>query len=502
MGIRAQDLENENLETARQKAEAAMGGSDPKAVVDGMVDIAQSAAGKAAKQAMEETLALFEELRSETDQNVIMERGGLRRLSQKETEFYQKYIAAASSRNPRQEVNNLDVVMPQTVIEAVFEDMGTEHPLLSRIDFTYSGAAIKMVTNTNGYQEAAWGPLCSDIVQELTSGFRQIEATLYKLSAFIPVCKAMLDLGPAWLDRYVRRVLGIALLNGWERGIVMGNGKDQPIGMIRQVGDDVTTTGGVYPEKAAIKVTDFSLATFGNLVSILAAGPNGNPRPVNDLILLVNPQDYYQKIGPATRMLTANGTYVDVTPYPMDIIQSVVLPRGKAVFGIAKRYQAFAGMNEDGRIEYSDDYRFLEDERVYIIKTYGNGFPLDNNAFLLLDISGLKPATYHVTVENPGEPSADAELSDLKIGSLSLSPAFSASTTSYTATTSNATNTINAIPADAGAAIQVLVNDEEINNGTAAAWQNGSNTVKITVTAPDGTTTTPYTVTVTRNGGV
>lgn len=146
--------------------------------------------------------------------------------------------------------------------------------------------------------------------------------------------------------------------------------------------------------------------------------------------------------------------------------------------------------------------RFLEDERVYIIKTYGNGFPLDNNAFVVLDISGLKPATYKVTVEEPGDPSTDATLSDLKIGSLTLSPAFAAATTSYTATTSNATNTVNAIPSDAGAAIQVLVNDEEINNGTAATWESGSNTVTVNVTAADGTTKKAYTVTVTKSGSV
>ena len=47
--------------------------------------------------------------------------------------------------------------------------------------------------------------------------------------------------------------------------------------------------------------------------------------------------------------------------------------------------------NEKRKIEYSDEVNFLEDERVYLVKLYGNGRPLDNTSFLYLDISNLRP---------------------------------------------------------------------------------------------------------------
>ena len=125
--------------------------------------------------------------------------------------------------------------------------------------------------------------------------------------------------------------------------------------------------------------------------------------------------------------------------------------------------------------------------------------PLDNNAFLVLDISGLQPATYKVTQVTAPTPSGDATLSALTIGSLALTPAFASATVSYTAATTNATNTITAVPSDASASMKVTVNDVEIDNGTAATWQSGSNAVKGEVTAPDGTTTKTYTVTVTKS---
>ena len=154
------------------------------------------------------------------------------------------------STNPKQAVENLDVVMPYTVIDKVFEDLKTDHPLLSKIQFTSVTGLTRMMMNTNGYLESSiGGKLCADIIQELTSGFKEVDVTLSKLSAFLPVCKAMLDLGPEWLDNYVRQVLYEALANGLEDGIINGTGKDMPIGMTKQVGDSVTIKGGVYPDK-------------------------------------------------------------------------------------------------------------------------------------------------------------------------------------------------------------------------------------------------------------
>ena len=60
-------------------------------------------------------------------------------------------------------------------------------------------------------------------------------------------------------------------------------------------------------------------------------------------------------------------------------------------------------------------------------------------------------------------------------------------------------DTITAVPADAGASVQVLVGDKEIDNGTAPTWAAGSNTVTVNVTAADGTAKKAYTVTVTKS---
>ena len=443
--------------------------------------------------------AQVNDLKQEMDSRALAQRG-VRQLTNKERDYYQKVAECMRSKDPKQALANADLVMPKTIMDAVFDELQTRHELLSLIEFIPTTGLTEMIMNTNGYQEAVWGKLCDDIVKELVSGFETIDMTLLKLSAFIPVCKAMLDLGPEWLDDYVRQVLYEALANGLEAGVVAGDGNEKPIGMNRQVGKGVTVTGGVYPEKAKISVTDLQPGTIGNLLSLIAVDPNGKPRTLRDVVMIVNPQDYFQKVMPATTLMAPDGTYRnDVMPYPMRIVQSMALDRGEAILGIAYKYFAGVGMGKEGRIEYDDSYHFLEDERMYLIKLYASGFPMDNNAFLFLDISALQPAIWKVEQVTPATPSNNAALSDLKIGSLTLDPAFTSETTTYTTTTSNATNTITATPADAKAAIEVKVGEAEVDNGSAATWQEGSNTVTIKVTAADGKTTKSYTVTVTKS---
>lgn len=448
----------------------------------------------------------IDQMKRETDTTVLASRG-VRQLTTKEKEFYQKVADAMKAKDPKQALNNLDVAMPKTVIDAVFDELQTRHPLLSRIQFMNTRGAIRMMMNTNGYQEAAWGQLCDEIVQELTSGFKEVDTGLLKLSAFMPVCKAMLDLGPEWLDDFVRQVLYEAYANGLEAGTVAGDGNGKPIGMNRQVGDNVTVTGGVYPVKAPVSVTDLSPTTIGNLLSLMAVDPNGKARTVRDVILVVNPVDYFQRIMPATTVMAPDGTYRnDVLPYPMSVIQSPAVEQGQAIIGLGYKYFAAIGSARDGRIEYSDHYHFLEDERVYLIKGYANGFPMDNNAFFVLDITGIRPAVWKVEqVTAPAASDVD-DLADLRIGGLTLSPAFSASTlTGYTATTTNASNTVTAIPADANATIEITnkgPSDEQatpVVNGRAVTWKTGANTLTVKVTAENGTAAQSYVVTVTKS---
>lgn len=439
-------------------------------------------------------LAEAKEISNINDVTVLAQRG-YPQLTSVEQKFYTSWIDASKSSDVKQALK--DIKMPETIFDNVFDDLQTNHPLLSEIDFTNTTGLTRIFTSKNGEQKAVWGPLNSKIVQELISSFVEKDMTLMKLTAFIPVSNDMLELGPQYIDKYVRTILYEALANGLEEACVCGTGKDQIAGMDRYVADDASITAGVYPEKEKIKVTNFSPATVGNIISLIATDTAGKPRTVSNLALLVNPQDYYSKVMPATTIMAPDGTYRnDVMPVQMKIIQTIALPKGKAIIGMMKKMFVGVGMSKDGKIEYSDEYQFLEDNRVYKDKLYANGFPRDNNAFQVLDISELTPLHMVVETVNSVPLSNDATLSSLSLGSVALTPVFKSDTKTYTAKTSNATNTITATPSDANSEIIVKLNDKEISNGSAATWIDGENTVKVEVT--NGTGKETYTITVTK----
>ena len=76
----------------------------------------------------------------------------------------------------------------------------------------------------------------------------------------------------------------------------------------------------------------------------------------------------------------------------------------------------------------------------------------------------------------------DATLSALSLGSLSLSPEFSADLTEYTAETSNSTNTITAAATDSSAVVEIKNGETVVASGSSATWIEGENTVTIKVT--------------------
>lgn len=340
--------------------------------------------------AQETTMEVTKTMKQNDNDNIIMTARGAKLLTSEETKYFNK-LAEAMKTN--QSISDIDVTMPVTTIDRVFEDLEAKHPLLSKINFQNVTGMIEVIVRTGDVSAAWWGKLTDKIKKELESGFDKKPVNLYKLSAFLPICKAHLDLGARWLESFIRRFIVEALSLGLEEAIISGTGKDQPIGMDRDLNGSVVE--GVYPEKETIKIEDLKPATMGALAAKLT---NEGKRAVTKLLMVVNPIDYLTKIFPETTILNANGTYINnVLPFPTDIIQSPAVKQGKAVVGLAEKY--FMGLGSTQKIESSDEYHFIEDERVYIGKLYGNGFPVDNNSFLNVDISALKS----VTLDNEGD---------------------------------------------------------------------------------------------------
>lgn len=341
----------------------------------------------------------FEAVRDSNDAAVLAQRG-FRQLTSKETAWYQKFIDAMKSPEPKQAFATIigsdeeDALMPETIIEDVYKYLEENHPLLSVIGMRYVGFTTKWVLNDHTAQTAAWGAINSEIAKEITSAFRVIEINQNKLSAYACIQLDMLDLGPVFLDAYIRRCLIEALAKGLEQGVIKGNGKNQPIGLLKDIHEGVSVNSSTgYPDKSKTDVTDFSSESYGKLVAALAKTEKGKMRTVGRIALIVNPVDYYTKIVPATTFLGTDGQYrYNVLPVPTQIIQSAELAEGDAILFLPDEYDLLVGGNRNGVIEYSDEYKFVEDMRYFKLKQFATGRAFDNTSALYLNIAKLAPA--------------------------------------------------------------------------------------------------------------
>jgi hypothetical protein len=140
---------------------------------------------------------------------------------------------------------------------------------------------------------------------------------------------------------------------------------------------------------------------------------------------------------------------------------------------------------------------------------------LTNSGSTNVVISSIRNASNCTTNLSTGNNSSftvysnNSNLSALVLSNGTLSPSFSSSTISYTASVVNSISSITITPSksNANASIQVRVNGGTyagVTSGTASSSLSlnvGSNTIDVKVTAQDSTTIKTYTITITRAAG-
>ncbi|MGH0950864.1 phage major capsid protein [Bacillus mycoides] len=313
------------------------------------------------------------------DAQVLAARG-VRTLTNEEQKFYNAAIEVQS-------FDEVTKLMPPTIFERVFEDLEKEHPLLSLINFQTTGATTQWVLRKEGASVVFWGDVCDNIKEMTDKGFYTVDQGMFKLSGFLVVCKAMFELGPSWLDKYVRTFMKEVVAEELENVVVSGTGKKQPIGMIKNLKGAVTD--GIYPDKGPVVLKDFSPTTIGK--EILAPTTKKGTRRYTGVTLIVNPLDYATKFFPigAKRKDDGTWTYDNFGVPGLTMVQSPAVPLNRMISGKPKDY--FMGVGSEQKLESTDVLRMIEDQRLYLIRQLVNGRPLDHDSFTVFDITALEP---------------------------------------------------------------------------------------------------------------
>lgn len=330
----------------------------------------------------------------ETNDAQALAARGVRQLTNDERKYWEKFIEASKSANVKQAIANIDVAFPETIIEDVFKEITEKHPLLEAVNFQNVSILTKWILSDHSTNAAVWGEINGEITKEIEGALKKIDLVHNKLSSFAVIPLDMLELGPVFVDRYIRALLVESIALGLEYGIVKGKGVNEPIGLIRDIhtGVSISETDG-YPAKTAVKITSFEPTEYGTLLAELAVSEKGNPRVVPEVTLICNQHDYFKKIMPATTVLGMDGTYKrDLFPYPTKVIVSNALANNEAIICLLDEYFFGLGGSKNGVLTYDDSFKFLEDARTYKIKLHGNGRAYDDTCAILLDTTDLQPA--------------------------------------------------------------------------------------------------------------
>lgn len=314
------------------------------------------------------------------DRSILQQRGQ-NVLTSEEMKFFNAVVQTGGFTD--------DSILPITTQERVFEDLTIEHPLLAALGLQDLGAVTRFIYSdpTKAY---VWGALFGDIKGQVNAAFSEEQIGQLKLTAFAAIPNDMLDLGPAWVEQYVRTLLVESYSVGLEFGFVNGGGAavNQPVGLMKDVGANGAVTDKVSSGTLTFAPSQYGETIAGELygvVSALSTDSKGKSRKVlNKVVMIVNPIDL---IGVQARntIQTANGQWVMALPYNIQVVESEEVPVGKAIFFVKGYY--LAALAGGYKLKKFDQTLAIEDATLYTIKQFANGKPKDNKAALVYDLN-------------------------------------------------------------------------------------------------------------------
>ncbi|WP_373738527.1 phage major capsid protein [Jeotgalibaca porci] len=315
------------------------------------------------------------------DRSILQQRGQ-NVLTSKETKFFNAVVEQGGFTD--------DEILPITTQERIFEELVNEHPLLDALGFTDLGAMTRYIYTDDVTGAAVWGPLFGGIAGQINATFKEKQIGQNKLTAFAVIPNDMLELGPVWVERYVRQTLVEVLSAGLENGLVNGTGTNgQPIGLMKNVDPDTAAVTDKTPEALTLTFapSDKGEVVVGELyevVKALSTNVAGKARKVlNKIVMVVNPVD---AIGVQARntIQTANGAWVTSLPYNIQVVESEEVTAGKALFFVKGEYIAVTAGGY--KLKKFDQTMAIEDATLYTVKQFANGMPKDNKTALLYNL--------------------------------------------------------------------------------------------------------------------
>ena len=374
------NLDAKNMTAIRQNLFDAMQSEDKDVQVKAFADFTDALQEDIMNRAKVE----MENLTNSTSDNQILVNRGVRKaFTSEEMKYFNAVVA-------REGFAGVEEEFPVTIVQEIFNNLKTEHPLISRVDAKDVTGLVTFVLANPNAATAYWGPICADISQMILEGFKEISLKASRLSGFVAICKGMLDLGPNYLGQYIYETIYEIMSTALEVAIVTGDGQNKPVGMLKSLSNGTVQGDStvIYTNKVPVALTDLTPATLSGPRALLAE----KKLDKGEVLFIVNPVTYFLKVFPKLAKQTDSGAWV-VTNLPTGetVVQSHAVPVDKAIVGDAKNY--FLGVSGALSLTEYKETLAIEDMNLYIAKMYATGQPKDKDAFIVLGLTGISGGT-------------------------------------------------------------------------------------------------------------
>lgn len=407
--------------------------------------------------------------------------------------------AASESRS----VSGADLLIPTEVLDIIRENILDYSKLLRHVRLRpLKGKARQTIMGE--VPEAVWTEMCAAI-NELDFNFNSIEVDGYKIAGYIPICRATLDDADVDLATEIIEGLLTAIGIGVDKAILYGRGTKMPLGIVTRLAQ--TAQPNDYPNTARPwKDLQDHLVTIGGSKTGLeffkefmaAAGLAKGNYARGQKFWAMNETTYTQ-IKIQALNFSADGhivSFVDgempVIGGAVEILSDKIIPDGNIAGGYGELY--LMTEREGSTIQRSDERFFIEDQVVFKGTARYDGQPIIPEAFVAIGI-GSAPAT---STTFAGDTANDASLSDLIIGTETLSPTFEPTKYAYTVTAAGTSGAVTAVPTQPGAKLEMTYNGKQITNNQSIKFAEGTHDLVVNVTK--GLSTLTYTVSITKAG--
>ncbi len=298
----------------------------------------------------------------------------LRILNAEEKEFYQKLKNLA-----KQEITfKQDDIIPTSIVDRTLEDIQKESKIMDLISFAPANVSKWITGSYTGV--ASWHGLTEELKGELEATIGSLNIELAELDAYIVIPKAISDLALPFVDKFFKSILKEALLLGIEDGYCNGNGKDEPIGIYKQI--NTTEEAGTHKDKDVnTDLTSFKPKAMAGAKKYLTK--NGK-RKIDKIYIVCNPNDEADYVAPA--IYDDKGNLI-ASYKNLEVVTTSKNPQGKAALVLPKKYtMGFSNF----KVKKYDQTLALKNADLLVGNVYANGRADDDNVAYVFDVTKLE----------------------------------------------------------------------------------------------------------------